>query len=121
MRALFLVLTLVGMFSACSTTPQSPAQAVYASTATYDAALTVAVAYKNLPPCAPSSPPICSDPGVVATLQRADNVAFEALSSAQRVVRVPGQSQSALQTAVQWANEAVAAFSRITATLQRKP
>jgi len=115
MKRLFIVALLA--LSACATAPQSPAQAVYAAHGNYAAALTVAVAYRRLPPCAPSGPPLCSDKRIVADLQKADNVAFDALSAAQRVARAPGAGAN-VQTAINAANQAIGAFSSITASLQ---
>lgn len=116
-RNLLVAVTMLAL-SACATlgTNATPAQKVFAATGVYETALTVAVAYKRLPPCTATPKPIlCSDVGVVATLQKADNVAFEALKSAQTVVRSTSSTQSALSTAVAWATEAANAFSRIAA------
>lgn len=119
----FIALAALVLLPGCATLglEATPAQKVFAATQTYSAALSIAVAYKRLPACtAPTKPVLCSDASVVATIQKADNVAFEALSTAQKVVRAPGQSASGLQTAARWASEAVGAFSRITATLSVK-
>ena len=106
MSKLFLALALVFAVTGCGTTP---AQRVYNAHLAYDAALSAAVAYKEAPG---------ADKTVVATLQRADNVAFEALKSAQTIVRQPKQ-ESAWATAAMWAQEAVAAFARTVATVKR--
>ena len=116
MKTLGMVLV-VSLLAACASMGQdaTPAQRVFAATQVYEAALTAAVAYKRLPACSVQPrPPLCSDAGVVATLQKADNVAAEALKSAQTVVRAPASSP-ALATAVAWATEAANAFSRIAA------
>jgi hypothetical protein len=108
------------LLAACATgIGETPAQKVFAATQVYDAALTAAVAYKKLPPCnAAPRPVLCSDAAVVATLQKADTVAYEALKSAQTVVRTPTATQSALQTAIAWATEAASAFSRVAAAVK---
>lgn len=117
----FLVLSFVALVGCASVVIDTPAQRVFAATQAYNAALSVAVAYRNLPPCtAPVKQVVCADKGVVATIQKADIVAFEALKSAQTVVRATGQTESSLQAAVRWATEAIGAFSRITATLSVK-
>lgn len=121
MRSLYRIVFVLAVIAlaGCASIGETPAQKVFAATSTYDAGLTAAVAYKNLPPCGqPASPTICSDKEVVATLQKADNVAFEALSSAQKVVRDTKATQPALQTAVAWATEAAAAFNRIATALK---
>lgn len=98
-----LIVALALALTACGTTPQ---QKVFNAHLAYDAALTAAVAYKESPG---------ADKTVVSTIQRADTVAFEALKSAQNVVRQPKQ-QSAWATAAMWASEAVAAFARVVTT-----
>lgn len=120
MKKLLAVLTFA-LVSACATTPDSAPSKVFAAHQAYEVALTAAVTYKKLPPCeAPAAPKVCSDKSVVATLQKADNVAFEALKSAQNVVRSSGQSDTSLQTAVRWAQEAVGAFARVANSLNVK-
>jgi hypothetical protein len=114
---MLLVLALAALVFACATAPQTPAQSVYAAQGAYASALTVAVAYKQLPTCdqAPR-PTLCSDKAVVAKLQAADDVAYAALSAAQNIVRTPGAGVN-VQTAIAAAEQAVAALTSITATL----
>jgi hypothetical protein len=117
---LIYALLLAAMLSACATfTAETPQQKVFAAHQVYDTALSVAVTYKRLPPCG-TGVAICADKAVVATIQKADNVAYEALKTAQGVVRAQASTETALQTAVRWAQEAIGAFSRVTATLQTK-
>lgn len=111
------------LIAACGTVtaPQSPAQGVFAAKAAYASALTVAVAYKQLPSCAPANhPPICSDAAIVKSLQDRDDIAAPALDAAERAVRTPGFGQSALQTFVISANNAVASLTDITSKLRVK-
>lgn len=99
--------------------PDSPAQKVYAATQLYNVALSVAVAYKQLPPCEqPAAPVLCSDADTVETVQKADIAAFTALTQAQEIVRTSTATESALQSAVMWAQGAIRAFSEITNSLQ---
>lgn len=114
--AILPALILIALLTAC-VTPKSPAQAVYQAQGSYASALTVAVAYKQLPRCAPLAPVICSEPAIVSKLQVADDVAFSALSSAQAIAREPGAGLSA-QTAITAAEAAVSAFLAITSGLQ---
>ncbi len=107
------------LLAACSTTPQSPAQAVYAVQGNYAAALTIAVAYKQLPSCATTTATLCSKPDIVVKLQKADDVAYPALQAAQNTVRQPNAGANA-QTAIFAAEQAVAALTAITSTLQTK-
>lgn len=113
-----LIFVLAFALSSCASVPETPAQKVFAATQMYDVALSVAVAYKELPSCdLPSAPKICSDAGVVETVQKADTVAYESLTAAQAIVRAPAPTQSALQTAVLWAQGAIKAFANITNSL----
>ena len=112
--------SLMFLFAGCVSL-DTPQQKVFAATSAYNVALTPAVAYKQLPPCAPKPAPIlCSDKSVVATVQKADNVAYDALSSAQKIVRNPAESPTAAQTAALWAQEAISAFTKIVNTLAVK-
>jgi len=110
-------------------TALTPAQSVYQLKSDYDAALTIAVTYKNLPPCGTTTNVpnvgaqkivLCSDPKVVAQLLQADNVAYAAIQAAENTVRDPTVSQSGAQAATVAAQQALAALTSITATLQTK-
>lgn len=117
---LFLAACLTFLLAACAVSPQTPAQSVFLIKNDYQAALTVAVAYKNLPPCGqPASPVICSDAKVVAQLQKADDVAYPALQAAETTARTPGAGANAA-TAIVAAQQAVAALTAITSTLTVK-
>ncbi len=116
--ALLLAFALAGL--GCATTPQTPAQSVYQVQGSYAAALQIAVTYKQLPSCAqPAHPVLCSDAATVAKLQKADDVAYAALTAAQNIVRSPGAGAN-VQTAIAAAQQATAALASITATLQVK-
>lgn len=118
MKKLFAVLAAatILLLPACASVPQGPANVVYAAHLAYDAALSGAVFYKQLPTC-PRTPP-CKDLEVLATIQQADKVAFEALTAAQKIVRNKTSTQSAIQIAATWAQEAIAAFGRVVAGLK---
>lgn len=108
----------IAMLAGCASTPQNPAQAVYAAHGTYTVALTAAVKYKQLPACTqPAAPLLCAKPEVVRQLQQADDVAYTALSTAQRIVRNTNEGASTIQTAVFNATQAVNAFATIAKTL----
>jgi len=121
MRRIIAALALVALTGfGCSTTPQTPQQAVYAIQGTYAGALTIAVAYKRLPPCGqPASPTLCSNSDIVGRLQKADDIAYPTLIGAQTVVR-SAETGSNVQTAILAAQQAVAAFAAITNTLTVK-
>ncbi len=115
MKRLIALLALA-FLAACATAPQTPQQTIYSATNSYNAAVTVALAYKALPACAPTAPPICSRPDIVAKLKDADTVAYNALVAAENVARSPNAGANA-QTALVAANQAIAAFAAITASL----
>ncbi len=107
-----LILTTVAACAGVSA-PQSPQQAVFAAKQSYAVALTAAVAYKRLPPC-PTVTKVCSDPKVIAQLQKIDDASAALLDGAEATVRTGGGN---VQMAITAAQQAVAAFSSITQTL----
>ncbi len=112
----FLLYAIIIALPACTAPPKNAGQSVYAVESAYVAALTVAVKYKALPPCAPASTMLCSKPEVVAKIQKADDAAYPALQAAQKVVRQPDAGANA-QTAIFAAEQAVSALTAITSTL----
>ena len=111
----------MSLLAGCASTPQNPAQAVYAAHGTYTVALTAAVKYKQLPPCAPPAGPVlCAKPDVVRQLQRADDAAYVALSTAQKMVRSTSEGAGPIQQAVFNATQAVNAFAAIATALEWK-
>lgn len=113
-----LALALIILVSACAT-PKTPAQTVYAIHGSYAAALATAVAYKKLPPCGqPASPVLCSDREIVVVVQKADDLAFSALTAAQNIVRTPGIDESRTTLAIAAAENGVKAFVEIVTKLK---
>lgn len=119
----FLAAIALSLLAACASAPgdggTTPQQAVYQMQGAFNAALSVAVAYKNLPTCAPTAPPLCSKPETVSKVVQAANATQEALSAAQDTVRSPGAGANA-QTALLGAQRALQALTAITATLAIK-
>lgn len=113
------ILALAVLLSACVAGLTRPDQRVFQAKTDYAVALTVAVAYRRLPPC-PTATQICSDKAVVAQLQKADRVASAALDAAETVVRTPGFGASSIDGAITAANAALAAMVSITSTLKVK-
>lgn len=110
----FAAVLALAILSACALIPQSPQQAVFSAKQSYAVALTAAVAYKRLPPC-PTPSKVCSDKKVVGQLQKADDAAAALLDGAEVTVRTGGGN---VAMAIQAAQQAVAAFTSITATLK---
>lgn len=105
------------LLAACATTPRTPAQTVFALEGGYGAALSVAVQYKNLPPC--PGPALCSDAAVVARLQAADRLAFADIQAAQAAV-TQGLTPTVIEGLVNDALVDLAAFQTQTAALKVK-
>lgn len=95
----------------------SPAQILFQAKSDYAGALTAAVAYKRLPPCSAAGRVICSDPTMVAQLQKADTVAATALDAAESVMRAPGFGVNVLDSAVAAATAALQAFLTVVSAL----
>lgn len=123
MFRLCIALLAIAAFTGCATIQgaqdSSAQRSVFAAKQTYAIALTVAVAYKKLPTCAPTAPPLCSKPDVVATLQKVDTASSALLNAAENTVRTQGAGANA-QTAIKAAEQAVSAFATITAALAVK-
>lgn len=102
------------LLAGCASNSPSPATTVYASKSTYEAALALAVAYAELPRCAPDAPPLCSDTSAVATIRTANTAARATLDAAENTVR-SAPSTDAARMAVVAASNAVDAFSKIVA------
>jgi len=124
MKRLFLIvlfaLAAVGCAAPSAGSGPSYQQGVFQAKTQYSAALTAAVAYKRLPTCTATVPLPCSQPAVIAQLQKADNVAAQALDAAEVAVRTPGFGASVVSSAVAAANAAMQAFVSITTTLGTK-
>lgn len=114
-RALFLgAMSLSPVLVASCTATNTPAQAVYQAKADYEAALALAVKYRNQPRCSPGTNPlICSDSRVVDVLRKADNAAEATLNNAEATVRSPTATTNQQQLAVQAAQSAVQALSTV--------
>lgn len=94
-------------------------RAVFAAKSSYAALLQAAVAYKELRPCAAGVLQPCSDPAIVAQIQKADNVASIALDAAEAAVRTPQVGATAQDRAIATANSALAALSALVSNLVR--
>lgn len=117
---LFVAILFSTILAACAGAPQTPQQTVYSVTTSYNAAATVIIAYKALPPCGqPTSPILCSKADVIVKLKQADSAAYTALVEAGKVARMEGAGANAA-TALAAANGAIAALTSITASLAVK-
>ena len=114
-----LCFTLLTAFGGCTTTPTTPVQTVFAAKQSYALALTVAVAYRKLPVCSPTAPPLCSKPEIVVILQKTDIASSAMLDAAEHIVRFEGAGAN-VDTALRAATEAVGVFSKVTSQLAVK-
>lgn len=110
MRKLVFVLPL--LLIAC-TTPQTPAQSVFAAGTSYKAAAEVALTYIRLPRCSEAVAVTCSKQSVVDEIKRADNVAHEALTQARAVVADPSKTATLKDAAVSTVTAALATFTAV--------
>lgn len=93
---------------------------VYALKNTFASAQTAAIQYTSLPRCGQStSPPLCSDAGVVAQIRKYNGDAVVALDAAEKTVRDPTASTGAMQAAIVGAQNAVTALQQILPTLNK--
>lgn len=119
-----IVLAVAFALASCSTAPPgttgttTPAQSVFAVKSAYAGALSVAVAYKRLPACAPSAPLLCSSPAIVSQLQKADNTAAAAIDAAEAAARTPIVGTTAAGKALSAAQAALAALVALTSNLK---
>lgn len=118
-KSLIMLIAAAALAVGCASTGpvQTPAQAVFAAKGSYNAALTVAVAYKRLPRCSDAQPAPCSKPELIAQLQKADNVAAAALDAAEAAVRTPLVGATATARALSAAQAALAALTAMVANL----
>ena len=98
----------------------NPQVAVFAVKGAYETALTVAVAYAQLPRCSTGTKAICSDQALVDQVVRARNVARDSIASAEGAVRTPGFGADVPATALTAAQAALDAFKAITTNLRVK-
>lgn len=121
MKRSLIALMLAASLAACANmpggAPETPEQAVFAAKSTYATALTAAVAYKRLPACSATRPMPCSEPALVAQLQKADNVAAAALDAAEAAARTPRVGSTVTAKAVQAAQASLAAMTSLVASL----
>ena len=118
MRSLVVIAAL--NLCSCTTlsgTPTVQAQrTVYQAESDFAAALPVAIAYENLAPCSAAHGFPCSDPSTVARVTAAARAARASLATAEAAVR-SGTNEQALVVAATQAENDVAAFAALAATL----
>jgi hypothetical protein len=83
---LSIIFVCVSGFGGCSTTPKNAQETVFAAQGAFDAALSVALAYKKLPACTPENRPACSDPATLELIQHSAAAADAALKAARKAV-----------------------------------
>lgn len=118
MKRILTALALAGALSACAPTAQTPAQAVFALEASYDAALEVAVAYAILPMCGTDALPLCSDRALVRRINTAAHQAWVAIRAAQALAVAAHADPTALAAARANADRALAELTALTSSLK---
>lgn len=102
----------------CKTLPDTPAQTVYSLEGGYAAALSIAVAYRNLPLC-DGSTPICHDKATLANIEAASSAVSMDLDLAEKAVR-SGDSPSKVAAATNLAVAALEQLQALTSKVQTK-
>jgi hypothetical protein len=106
-------LALAPMLGACANM-DSAEKTVFQIRAAYDAGpLVLATNYESLPRCGAVEPKICSDPGVVEELRKADLSALASLDAAESFVG--NHPEMDASDAIEAANLAVSVFAQILA------
>jgi hypothetical protein len=101
--------------------PKTPAQAVFELKSAEGAALVIAAKYDALPPCGtPTSPVLCSDPKVVATIRAKDAVAAKAIDAAEAAAQTAGYSADTTTLLINTATIALAGLEAEAMALQIK-
>ena len=98
MKRALLALACACALSACSAATHTPAQAIFAMEAAYDAALDIAVAYATQPRCA-GAIVLCSDPAMVRKINDVAHQAWIAMRAAQAAARAVKPDMAALAAA----------------------
>lgn len=98
--------------------PSTPAQGSYALSASFDASLSVAVAYAELPRCKVNGPVICSDRMVVLRGNEIAKKVRAGLKTVETVSRAIKPDQSKLDNAIAAAKAALEEFSYFTALMR---
>ena len=104
--------------SACasSVTPQTPAQALYATEGYLTAAVQVATTYAQLPRC--PQPTLCSDQATVNQIDAAAQTATASVLSAQTLLGTSSTTTSAAEAAVAAAAQAVTSLTALTSKVK---
>ncbi len=105
------------LMTACAA-PTTPAQTAFALEASYDAAISVAIAYATLPRCAPGVARPCSDPGVVRATNTLAHQAWQAMRAAQAAAVGEHADPAAAARAIAAARDALGALRAITDTMK---
>jgi hypothetical protein len=122
MRVQFIAGAIALLLASCASIfppPETPAQAVYQTKATFLVALRAAGDYAALPRC--PAEPLCSDEGTVSAIRVSAKAAQASLDAAQAVVTDPSFANGdALEKSIVAANGAVSAFAAVIAQLPTK-
>lgn len=106
------------ILSACasSVTPQTPAQALYATEGYLTAAIQVSTTYASLPRCPQAS--LCSEQSVVDQMKAAASTATASVLSAQTLLSSSNTTTSQAEASVAAAQQAVSDLTAITSKVK---
>jgi hypothetical protein len=119
MKKFLSLLPLVFLIACATPQTENPGQIVYQIQSGYAVALKTELAYSNLPDCS-TGIKLCSKKDVIRQVQKADDLAWDAIQAAQTAVRTPGFGDSGVTTTIASARALTDAFIGITNTLKIK-
>lgn len=89
-------------------------QKVLAAEVAYEAPLALALAYNALPRCtSPKTVQLCSDPGAVAQIRKANKAIVTAFGAATSLAATPGVTDSAVTAAIAAATDLIGPLQSI--------
>lgn len=115
-----LTFAVLSLTACASRIAETRAQKIFALQSDYAAMLEAALAYESLPRCVDDmvDETPCSDPAVVATIRKADIVAFEAIGAARETIRASPADQQGIDLALLSARQALNGLARIVASFR---
>lgn len=89
-------------------------QKVLAAETAYEAPLRLAIAYNARPRCTvPKTVTLCSDPGVIEQIRKANHNIMTAFDAAMNIASTPGVSESKVTAAITVATDAIGPLQQI--------
>lgn len=114
------LVVLAGLLAGCGASLDTPEKKAATLGVSYALLKGGVALYAAAPPCSDVSGPVCSDPAVVAQIEKAQGIADLAVARAQASI-LAAKDQTAMQIALQAGTDALAVFAKVTATYGIQP